>query len=727
VNDTGAALRVLGNRYFTTTADFTNRGELELGGGTFNANSIDNQAAGTITGFGTVGQRPTNAGTIRSTGGTLAFSAGIAGSGGTIEASAGSTVDLSAGGTGSSAGNLVLKNTGGLVLGNNTISVSTDYQNENAGTGNAFNARNGVTGSGAVNSSVTKTQTLTGDVTGGSTATPSLALGAVRIGVGGQNTATGSFRVNNSAGGPSLRGAVKSSGNGANLATENQFAITGGPRNFGPVAAGSQSDEFQIAFAGSTTGSVSRTVAIVNNFDNVAGQLVTVTAEAFQPALPNITPSPIALGDLRVGTPAQQAIAIANNAPVGAFSESLIAGASATGTGISITGGPSVNVAPGSSNSSIGVAINTATAGARSGSVNIARSSTGATGLADLNLGNQSIPVSASVYRLASPTVLNPQPIDFGIVHVGDTIAPVGVSIRNAAAADGFSERLDATFGGATSGILPSGSGINNLAAGSTNSTGLRVGIDTSTAQVISGTTGVNFTSDGSGINSLGQTVLASQNVAVTGVVNNFANAAFSQDSGDGVLSLAGVNSYVLDFGDVPLGAVDLSTQLRLTNLISGPADDLAGDWTLASNGFQFTGFNSFNDLSAGAFLDDFILSLDTSTLDDFSGSAVLSPRSENASGFSGTLSEITLTIEDTLFLPGDFDDDGDVDGADFLNWQRNDGTAAGLALWEDNFGASGAPLASNAASVPEPSTTILAGLALLAFGTRKTRFKNSH
>jgi len=46
VNDTGAALRVLGNRDFTTTADFTNRGELELGGGTFNANSIDNQAAG---------------------------------------------------------------------------------------------------------------------------------------------------------------------------------------------------------------------------------------------------------------------------------------------------------------------------------------------------------------------------------------------------------------------------------------------------------------------------------------------------------------------------------------------------------------------------------------------------------------------------------------------------------------------------------------------------------
>jgi len=77
--------------------------------------------------------------------------------------------------------------------------------------------------------------------------------------------------------------------------------------------------------------------------------------------------------------------------------------------------------------------------------------------------------------------------------------------------------------------------------------------------------------------------------------------------------------------------------------------------------------------------------------------------------------------------LAGDFDSDGDVDGADFLSWQRNDGTAAGLALWENDFGAGGAALASSAASVPEPSTTILVGFALLAFGVRRTRFKQVH
>lgn len=33
--------------------------------------------------------------------------------------------------------------------------------------------------------------------------------------------------------------------------------------------------------------------------------------------------------------------------------------------------------------------------------------------------------------------------------------------------------------------------------------------------------------------------------------------------------------------------------------------------------------------------------------------------------------------------LPGDFDLDGNVDGADFLAWQRVDGTAAGLAIYK--------------------------------------------
>lgn len=65
--------------------------------------------------------------------------------------------------------------------------------------------------------------------------------------------------------------------------------------------------------------------------------------------------------------------------------------------------------------------------------------------------------------------------------------------------------------------------------------------------------------------------------------------------------------------------------------------------------------------------------------------------------------------------LPGDFDDDGDVDGADFLAWQRGDtpgsGSAGELAQWQQNYGTSSAAAAAGA--IPEPAT---AGLFAAAF-----------
>jgi len=58
---------------------------------------------------------------------------------------------------------------------------------------------------------------------------------------------------------------------------------------------------------------------------------------------------------------------------------------------------------------------------------------------------------------------------------------------------------------------------------------------------------------------------------------------------------------------------------------------------------------------------------------------------------------------------PGDFDGDGDVDGNDFLFWQRGDSpngaTASDLLEWETNFGNTSVAVL---ASVPEPSTGLL-------------------
>ncbi len=64
------------------------------------------------------------------------------------------------------------------------------------------------------------------------------------------------------------------------------------------------------------------------------------------------------------------------------------------------------------------------------------------------------------------------------------------------------------------------------------------------------------------------------------------------------------------------------------------------------------------------------------------------------------------LLVPVVVGVDGDFDGDLDVDGADFLKWQRDSGDAAELALWETNFGTTAA--AAAAVTVPEPASWVL-------------------
>ena len=78
-----------------------------------------------------------------------------------------------------------------------------------------------------------------------------------------------------------------------------------------------------------------------------------------------------------------------------------------------------------------------------------------------------------------------------------------------------------------------------------------------------------------------------------------------------------------------------------------------------------------------------------------------------------------------TSGLDGDFDGDGDVDGADFLAWQRGEAsggaTTANLTLWESNFGTSATAAAANA--VPEPASVMLLAIAgVLCFFRRQDK-----
>ncbi|TWU28478.1 LamG domain-containing protein [Bythopirellula polymerisocia] len=89
---------------------------------------------------------------------------------------------------------------------------------------------------------------------------------------------------------------------------------------------------------------------------------------------------------------------------------------------------------------------------------------------------------------------------------------------------------------------------------------------------------------------------------------------------------------------------------------------------------------------------------------------------------FDGTMDEIALydrvltpqeVIDHTLQVPGmlvlgDYDQDGDVDGHDFLVWQRGgspNGTGSGdLALWQAQYGT---PVVAASTAVPEPSNWV--------------------
>jgi hypothetical protein len=69
----GGALELLGGRSFTTSAAFRNAGMLDLAGGVFTAAALTDTSSATLSGYGTVANLFTGAGTVNASGGTLAF------------------------------------------------------------------------------------------------------------------------------------------------------------------------------------------------------------------------------------------------------------------------------------------------------------------------------------------------------------------------------------------------------------------------------------------------------------------------------------------------------------------------------------------------------------------------------------------------------------------------------------------------------------------------------
>src|SRR5690606_31729593 len=109
-------------------------------------------------------------------------------------------------------------------------------------------------------------------------------------------------------------------------------------------------------------------------------------------------------------------------------------------------------------------------------------------------------------------------------------------------------------------------------------------------------------------------------------------------------------------------------------------------------------------------------------------GHAAINGGTSTAPNYSAVTSPLIDSIVVEAITPrrrddADFDNDGDVDGADFLVWQRGFGTAgdnsmgnangdgaigaADLSIWQAQFGS--APAGASISAVPEPTSVALA------------------
>jgi hypothetical protein len=526
-------LRILDGRSFNAgSRALTSNGSIELGGaglaaGSFTAGSLTN--GGKISGHGSISVVINNnvAGTseVRANGGTLAIRA-LTGSGNAI-ADAAATLSLAAA-TGAS-GVRTLVNNGALVLGSQNIIVSNDYTNPAFGSGNAFNARANVTGTGAINAaSATQTLSAAGLFAG------ILALPAVRVGGTTQQTLT----ITNSGTTTVLRGAIQNdSAPGVGIGSPD-FVITAG---------GNATS--MISVANAVSGAFSQVIGIVNNFANVGTANVTVKANVYAPAIASLGSNTVNFGAVRVGDAAATSTVSITNTATGALSDDLVTGISSLPSMITALL-PGRLAKSGSGVSSFTLA--SGTAGNFAGTVNLAFTSSN-TELADLALGSQGIAYTGKVYAPAVAT-LGTTTVNFGAARVGDAAVERLLAVTNSTTG-ALADNLVASIGtlpGQVGGTAPGA--LAQSASGNAEFT-----MATNAAGIVSGSGLIGFVSRNSDLADL---PLAAQVINFTGKV--YATA---------VATLA---SSAVNFGVVRQGDAAVVRTVGISNSAFGaPADTL--------------------------------------------------------------------------------------------------------------------------------------------------------
>lgn len=465
---------------------------------------------------------------------------------------------------------------------------------------------------------------------------PNIALGSVRINMASPNA---NVSVTNLASGNQQAALDASiSGNGP-------ITASGSFDNLLPGSTDSSS--LSVGMDTSTAGAVNGTATIdfISDASNIGGcapncemqlgsQDVNVSGAVYRLANGQAA-GPVDLGAARVGDAATMAaIGVTNQSP-DAFTEALnVSVASGTPSSpFNATGSILGLAAQASDNSSIVVSMGTATAGNFSDSVELdyVTTGTGTTNAADMATGSESVAVNGKVYAPAVKQ-LDTAVVDFGIVHVGDTVSAQAVGVTNAAAVAGLNDTMQASIGGLATGFTDAGGPVSGIGAGA--SAALSVALNTATAGVFSGAADIDFTSQNPDMADLD---LGSMQVTLNAQVNNYANPDFDKTGGSGTLTGSG-QLFVLDFGNVVLGQTRAAT-LALLNDVVGPADLLSGSYLQTDGGdgqfdFGLVGFDPFANLVAGAIQSGLDVGFTASSLGAFSDTVELMAMGTNASGF---------------------------------------------------------------------------------------------
>ena len=376
-------------------------------------------------------------------------------------------------------------------------------------------------------------------------------------------------------------------------------------------------------------------------------------------------------------------------------------------SGAGVTAGNYNTGAPGNDSGNLGVTFTAASAGALAP---LTGQVLNLTSNFD-NIANQKLNIvlgaNAAAYNIAVGNA-TPTPLNFGNRHVGDVVNQA-LTVHNTAAADGFSEKLNASFG-ATTGAATNNNGIiSQLAAGGSNASAMSVSMDTSSAGAKSGSATLNYVSDGTGTSGLANIAVGDQVIDVTGSVYRLASAN---------------NLGAITFGNVHVGDT-VQQALSITNTAVNDAysEKLNASFGASSDGRIITS-GGINLLAAGSTDNgSMVVGLNTSAAGSVNGTQVINFASDGV-GTSGL--GITALASQTIGVSGDITTSGSVfrlagaspatpNPVDFGNVRV--GTLAGQALSISNTAASdgfseklNASISSNGAPVTASGSFNLLG-----------------